>query len=142
MACGGSHPGSAICLPPAFSSPQFNPSKAFAGGADGVRQLAKAVDLGRTLVLRNVDVESLEAAEKVPVPMEVDSSRRTVSPHSSRFDSCGCRFWPYRGDAAAAAVAQQEEALAPADRATAGDLAELEGQPSWRQVAAAGADAV
>lgn len=132
-------------LPLAVPVAQFNPSKAVDGGADGVRRLAKAVDLGRTLVLRNVDLESLEAADKLPVPLEVDGSRRPLGPRSHRlsFQACSCRLWPSRRrEAAAAAVEQQEEAVAPAGVATAGDVAELQGQPSWRQVAKSGADAV
>ena len=49
----------------------------------------------RTLVLGNVDVESLEPADKLPLPLEADGSRRPLGHRSRRlsFQACSCRLW-------------------------------------------------
>lgn len=71
--------GAAALSPPsALPCPamlQFVPSKTQPGGAEGVERLAAAVDLGKALVLSNMDLESLQSKERAPEMLEVLAAR-------------------------------------------------------------------
>jgi len=70
-------------------------SKAFPGGAQGVEVLAGAVDLGKTLVLKNCDIASLADPEKLPVSAERQDSKKPKRSSSlcgagASTTFCGC----------------------------------------------------
>lgn len=89
-----------LALPPCL---QFVSSKAFPGGAEGVRRLAAALDLGSTLILKHMDIKSLEDPAVLPVSVEV-VSKKNLNSSKSLMDECGggcTSLWPF-GKAAAA----------------------------------------
>ena len=50
---------------------QFVPGKALPGGAEGVCQLAECLDMGAALVVRNLDLKSLQDPKALPEPIAV-----------------------------------------------------------------------
>ncbi|KAI3436487.1 hypothetical protein D9Q98_005904 [Chlorella vulgaris] len=68
---------------------QFVPSKAFPGGAEGVRQLAAAMDLGAALTLRHMEIAALEDQKQLPSLLELGTSKQPVDP-SKRGRLAGC----------------------------------------------------
>lgn len=94
--------GYALSLAAIFKA-QFVSSKAFPGGAEGVRRLAAALDLGSTLILKHMDIKSLEDPAVLPVSVEV-VSKKNLNSSKSLMDECGggcTSLWPF-GKAAAA----------------------------------------
>ena len=68
--------------------PQFSRSKALAGGAAGVEQLAAAVDLGKCLVLSNVDIASLRDPAVLPVLTEAKEAAEAEAAEEGAVQGC------------------------------------------------------
>ncbi|GAB4815836.1 hypothetical protein N2152v2_002882 [Parachlorella kessleri] len=91
---------------------QFVPGKALPGGAEGVRQLAACLDMGAALVVRNLDLKSLQDPKTLPQPIAVKKPQRV----SLRLPiECGAMGCPSCWGAGPQAEQQSEEDVVSAD---------------------------
>jgi hypothetical protein len=111
---------------------QFVPSKAFPGGAEGVRQLAAAMDLGAALTLRHMEIAALEDQKQLPSLLELGTSKQPVDPSKrSRLAGCAgaCGSWDCWPCGAAQELSKLDEEQGGGEGGGADANAAVKGQP-------------